>query len=81
MMDVKGLMKSVGAEGLLRLTLHICEEGLRLTEEATMQMGHPVTTWTLLLDLEGYLINKNKQRQETIRRCSLPVQFAPSPQT
>jgi hypothetical protein len=54
MMDVKGLMKSVGEEGLLRLTLHICEEGLRLTEEATMQLGHPVTTWTLLLDLEGY---------------------------
>lgn len=39
--------------GLLRLTLHICEEGLRLTEEATVQSGYPITTWTLLLDLEG----------------------------
>jgi hypothetical protein len=53
MMDVKGLIKSVGEDGLLRLTLHICEEGLRLTEEATVQLGHPITTWTLLLDLEG----------------------------
>ncbi|XP_035706073.1 SEC14-like protein 1 isoform X2 [Folsomia candida] len=52
-MDVKGLMKTVGEEGLLRLTLHICEEGLRLTEEATVQSGYPITTWTLLLDLEG----------------------------
>ncbi|CAG7668652.1 unnamed protein product [Allacma fusca] len=53
MMDVKGLIKSIGEEGLLRLTLHVCEEGLRLTEEATIQSGHAVTTWALLLDLEG----------------------------
>jgi len=53
MMDVKGLLKSVGEDGLLKLTLHVCEEGLRLTEEATVQSGHPITTWTLLLDLEG----------------------------
>ena len=48
-----GLIKSIGEEGLLRLTLHVCEEGLRLTEEATSQSGHAVTTWALLLDLEG----------------------------
>lgn len=34
-------------------TLHICEEGLRLTEEATATHGRPITTWTLLVDLEG----------------------------
>lgn len=53
MMDVKGLIKSVGEEGLLKMTLLFCEEGLRLIEEATAQSGHPITTWTLLLDLEG----------------------------
>jgi len=53
MVDVKGLLKSLGEDGIFRLTLHVCEEGLRLAEEATMQFGHPVTTWTLLLDLEG----------------------------
>lgn len=52
-MDVKGLVKSVGEEGLLKHTLHICEEGLRLTEEATSTYGRPITTWTLLVDLEG----------------------------
>ncbi|KAK7085916.1 hypothetical protein SK128_015886, partial [Halocaridina rubra] len=52
-MDVKGLVKSIGEEGLLKHTLHICEEGLRLTEEATSSHGRPVTTWTLLVDLEG----------------------------
>ncbi|XP_071547892.1 SEC14-like protein 1 isoform X2 [Panulirus ornatus] len=52
-MDVKGLVKSVGEEGLLKHTLHICEEGLRLTEEATVSQGCPITTWTLLVDLEG----------------------------
>ncbi|KAK3853444.1 hypothetical protein Pcinc_040009, partial [Petrolisthes cinctipes] len=52
-MDVKGLVKSVGEEGLLKHTLHICEEGLRLTEEATATQGRPITTWTLLVDLEG----------------------------
>ena len=52
-MDVKGLVKSVGEEGLLRHTLAICEEGLRLTEEATWHYSRPITTWTLLVDLEG----------------------------
>ncbi|XP_063606721.1 SEC14-like protein 1 isoform X4 [Penaeus indicus] len=52
-MDVKGLVKSVGEEGLLKHTLHICEEGLRLTEEATASQCQPITNWTLLVDLEG----------------------------
>ncbi len=52
-MDVKGIIKSVGEEGLTRLTLHICEEGLRLTEEAAHRLNKPISTWCLLLDLEG----------------------------
>jgi len=52
-MDVKGLLKAVGEEGLLQLTLHVCEEGLQLMEEATRTKGKPVSTWSLLVDLEG----------------------------
>ena len=52
-MDIKGIIKSVGEEGLTKLTLHICEEGLRLTEEASHRLNRPVSTWCLLLDLEG----------------------------
>ncbi|GFG33633.1 hypothetical protein Cfor_03387, partial [Coptotermes formosanus] len=52
-MDVKGLLKAVGEEGLLQLTLHVCEEGLQLMEEATKTKGKPISTWSLLVDLEG----------------------------
>ncbi len=52
-MDVKGIIKSAGEEGLTKLTLHICEEGLRLTEEAAHRLNRPISTWCLLLDLEG----------------------------
>lgn len=52
-MDVKGLLKSVGEDELLLLALHICEEGLLLMEEATTVCGHPVSQWSLLIDLEG----------------------------
>lgn len=52
-MDVKGIIKSAGEEGLTRLTLSICEEGLRLTEEAAHKLNRPISTWCLLLDLEG----------------------------
>ncbi|KAF4524801.1 hypothetical protein B566_EDAN010176 [Ephemera danica] len=52
-MDVKGLVKSIGEDGLLTLTLHVCEEGLQLLEEATRNRGRPVSTWSLLLDVEG----------------------------
>ena len=33
--------------------MHVCEEGLRLTEEATLTSGKPISTWCLLVDLEG----------------------------
>ncbi|CAB0032662.1 unnamed protein product [Trichogramma brassicae] len=52
-MDVKGLLKSIGEDELLLLALHICEEGLSLMDEATNVWGHPVSQWTLLIDLEG----------------------------
>ncbi|XP_034942017.1 protein real-time [Chelonus insularis] len=52
-MDVKGLLKSIGEDELLLLALHICEEGLSLMEEATTIVGHPVSQWCLLIDLEG----------------------------
>lgn len=52
-MDVKGLLKSIGEDGLLKLALHICEEGLQLIEQATMNSGKPVLNWCLLCDLDG----------------------------
>ncbi|XP_077299660.1 real-time isoform X2 [Arctopsyche grandis] len=52
-MDVKGLLKSIGEEGLLKLTLHICEEGLSYMAEATKATGRPIWTWCLLVDLDG----------------------------
>lgn len=52
-MDVKGLLKSIGEDGLLKLTLHVCEEGLKLMEESTIHRNKPVWTWCLLVDLDG----------------------------
>jgi len=52
-MDVKGIIRSVGEEGLTKLTLHICEEGLKLTEESAHRLNKPISTWTMLLDLDG----------------------------
>jgi len=52
-MDAKGIIRSVGEEGLTKLTLHICEEGLKLTEESAHRLNKPISTWTMLLDLDG----------------------------
>ncbi|KAI1725704.1 PRELI-like family domain-containing protein [Ditylenchus destructor] len=52
-MDVKGLLRSVGLESLLKFTLSICEEGLLKAAEATKRLGKPIGSWTLLVDLEG----------------------------
>ncbi|CAL7933009.1 unnamed protein product [Xylocopa violacea] len=52
-MDVKGLLKSIGEDDVLLLVTHICEIGLLLMEEATAVSGHPVSQWSLLIDLEG----------------------------
>jgi len=52
-MDVKGLLRSVGLESLVKLTLRVCEQGLVKTAEATKTLGQPISTWTMLVDLEG----------------------------
>jgi hypothetical protein len=49
-MDVKGLLKSIGEDGLLRLTLYICEKGLKKMEELTKLHGKPIWSWCLLVD-------------------------------
>ncbi|KAH8335781.1 hypothetical protein KR074_001527 [Drosophila pseudoananassae] len=52
-MDVKGLLKSLGMEGLLRLALHICEEGIQKINESAERLEKPILNWSLLVDLEG----------------------------
>ena len=52
-MDLKGYVRSIGQEGLVKLTLHVCEQGLKKAEEATKKFSKPITQWTLLLDLDG----------------------------
>ncbi|EDX03956.1 protein real-time [Drosophila simulans] len=52
-MDVKGLLKSLGMDGLLRLALHICEEGIQKINESAERLEKPVLNWSLLVDLEG----------------------------
>ncbi|XP_071508686.1 SEC14-like protein 1 [Diadema antillarum] len=52
-LDVKGLIKAVGEEAILRHVLSINEEGLRRTEQATQQTGHPISSWTCIVDCEG----------------------------
>uniref|UniRef100_A0A914Z345 SEC14-like protein 1 n=1 Tax=Panagrolaimus superbus TaxID=310955 RepID=A0A914Z345_9BILA len=52
-LDVKGLLRTVGLEALVKLTLLICEQGLAKTEEATKSLGQPISAWTMLVDLEG----------------------------
>lgn len=49
-MDVKGLLKSIGEEGLLRLTLYICEQGLKKMEELSNVQNRPIWQWCLLVD-------------------------------
>ncbi|KAI0220333.1 SEC14-like protein 1 [Lamellibrachia satsuma] len=52
-MDVKGLIKSVGAGGILKHVFSVNEEGLRRCEEATKLRGYPITNCTCIVDLEG----------------------------
>jgi hypothetical protein len=56
-MDVKGIVRSIGEEGLTKLTLHICEEGLRLSEESSHRLNKPITTWSMLLDLGNTVLS------------------------
>jgi hypothetical protein len=52
-LDIKGLLRAVGEDGILKFVLSVCEEGLRRTTEATKNFGQPISTWSLLVDLEG----------------------------
>ncbi|KAL8558408.1 hypothetical protein ACOMHN_064755 [Nucella lapillus] len=52
-MDVKGLMRSVGEEAILKHVLAKNEEGLKLAAEATKKRGHPVSACTCIVDLDG----------------------------
>ncbi|KAK3091561.1 hypothetical protein FSP39_020820 [Pinctada imbricata] len=52
-MDVKGLMKSVGEEAILKHVLYVNEEGLRRADDATRSRGYPVSACTCIVDLEG----------------------------
>ena len=52
-MDVKGIIKSVGGDGILRHVLAVNEEGIKRCEEATRQRGYPVSNCTCIVDLEG----------------------------
>lgn len=52
-MDVKGLMRSVGEEAILKHVLANLEEGLMLAAEATNKRGYPVSACTLIVDLDG----------------------------
>lgn len=48
--DVKGLLKSIGEEGLIQLTLYICEQGLKRMEEMSNTHNRPIWKWCLLVD-------------------------------
>lgn len=52
-MDVKGLLKSIGEDELLHLTLYICEQGLKKMEELTKLHGKPIWSWCLLVDCKN----------------------------
>lgn len=52
-MDVKGLLKSIGTEGLLKLSIHICEQGIKKINDSAKKLGKPVLSWCILVDLEG----------------------------
>lgn len=41
-MDVKGLLRSVGLEAVIKFTLSICEQGLLKAAEATSKVGKPI---------------------------------------
>ena len=52
-LDIKGVVRSVGVDGLVKFALSIMEEGLIKCAEATKRIGKPVGSWALLIDLEG----------------------------
>ncbi len=41
-LDMKGLLKAVGVDGLMKFVLSVCEEGLNRAAEATKNLGKPI---------------------------------------
>ncbi len=41
-MDIKGLLRAIGEDGLVKFVLSTCEEGLKKTQEATKRSGKPI---------------------------------------
>ncbi|XP_055377286.1 protein real-time isoform X2 [Condylostylus longicornis] len=52
-MDVKGLLKAVGEDGLLKLSIYICEQGIKKINESAKKLNKPILNWSLLVDLDG----------------------------
>ncbi|XP_014770135.1 SEC14-like protein 5 isoform X1 [Octopus bimaculoides] len=52
-MDVKGLMKAVGEETVLKHVIAVNEEGVQRAAAATEQLGYPVSGCTWIMDLEN----------------------------
>ncbi|GMR61033.1 hypothetical protein PMAYCL1PPCAC_31228 [Pristionchus mayeri] len=53
LLDMKGLLRSIGMQNVVKLCLSTCEEGLNRAEEATKALGVPISCWSALLDLDG----------------------------
>jgi hypothetical protein len=67
----------VGEEGLTKLTLHVCEEGLRLTEEASHRLNTPIRC-VIDIDKVSILSFKNifaEKLGEKIRRFWLKIKL------
>jgi hypothetical protein len=52
-LDIKGVIRSVGVDGLVAFALSVMEEGLVKCAQTTRKLGKPVSSWALLVDLEG----------------------------
>jgi len=47
-LDIKGMLRAVGEDAVLRYALYICEQGIQKTKDTAQ-----ISSWTLLIDLEG----------------------------
>ncbi|XP_004342753.1 SEC14-like protein [Capsaspora owczarzaki ATCC 30864] len=52
-LDVKGVMKSVSEEDLIKQLIFINETGMKLASEATERTGRPIHDFTCIVDFEG----------------------------
>lgn len=52
-MDLKGLIRTIGPDGFLKQVLFIAKQSESKVKEASSLFNKPITTWTLLCDLDG----------------------------